>query len=91
MTEKFRVGIITVAEVNAVDWVDATHIAEGAITYAIQQVDSGDDNFAQIRWRHYNGHDYEATIVTGPTELNVAGRVGQFKLEVCQPTPNEGE
>lgn len=91
MTEKFRVGVVTILEVEAVDWTDATHVAEGAVKHALRSVDAGDVKPGPIivKWQHVNDHDYEATVVRSPAELGVAARNGYMYLEVQQPAKEE--
>lgn len=74
MTEKFRVAVVTVLDVEAADESDAANVAEGAVMHALQRVDatpSVADPYT-VEWAHVNGHEYSATVTHLPRELKRA-------------------
>lgn len=72
MSEKFRVAVVTVWELDAVDHIDATNKAEGAVEHAIRLANvASDGENPHVRWRRY-GNLHEATLVSPPSEVNVA-------------------
>lgn len=89
---KFRVGVVTILEVDAVDLRDATNVAEAAVQRALIGADSNNSRIqpVQIRWEHYNGHSYEATVTQMPVELSQAVASKYVNLGVDQPTREDG-
>lgn len=85
-TEKFRVGVVTIWEVDAVDAIDATGIAEGALSHMIHTLNtSGSRRSPVIEWQHSNGYEYRAALLRGPAEVGVALRNHYLDLSVHQP------
>ena len=90
--EKFRVAVVTVLEVDAVDWIDAAHVAEGAVKHALRHAAEPTDEqwlTHTVKWRHVNGHDYEARVARQPCEVGTAMYNGYMHLEVTQPAGEE--
>lgn len=88
---KFRVGVVTILEVDAVDFNDAANIAENAVGRALLAADANNDTIqpVQIRWQHYNHHFYEATVTQMPVELARVLLNQHVTLTVPQPTREE--
>lgn len=86
-TSRFRVGVVTIWEVDAVDERNAQRIAEGAVQFMVTDV-SGRERGVQpvVRWTHSNGLEYEATLLRGPAEVGVALRNQYLHVGVHQPT-----
>jgi hypothetical protein len=78
MTEelkKFRIGVVTVWEVEASDERDAARVAEGALQHFITALNTSDSRRnTVIEWEHTNGHTYAATLFRGPAEIGAAVR-----------------
>lgn len=90
MIEKFRVGVVTVLEVEATDWIDATHVAEGALRHAIStarnpHVPEAVTRQPVLSWVGRNQFVYDATVVRAPVELGCALRNGYAHVAVTQP------
>lgn len=89
-TSKFRVGIITVWEVEAADERDARRVAEGAVQFMVTDVTGHrKTGYPVVQWQHSNGHEYEATLLRGPAEVGAALRNQYMFLDVYQPTEND--
>jgi hypothetical protein len=86
--QKFRVGVVTVWEVNAVNWRDAVNIAEAGARRVIVEVSEPTDEkwpISTVKWQHPDGREYEARLVRWPREVSGALRDGYMFLEVHQP------
>jgi dihydroorotase-like cyclic amidohydrolase len=84
VTEKFRVGVVTVWEVEAVDRSDAIRKAEGAVMHAVRLASvapSGAD--PHVRWRWY-GNLHEASLVSAPLEVDTAFAGGLIRVSVSE-------
>lgn len=84
MTEKFRVAVVTIWEVDAVDKSDAFRKAEGAVDYAIRCVDQnppGTGDEPVLRWSRY-GNAHEATLLVPPLEVDTAVAAGHLHVKV---------
>lgn len=84
MSEKFRVAVVTIWEVDAVDKSDAFRKAEGAVEYAVRCVaqnplNNGDDPV--LRWSRY-GNMHEATLLVPPLEVDTAVAAGHLRVKV---------
>lgn len=87
--EKFRVGVVTIWEVEAVDFRDAANIAEGATQHAIvtarnPHIPAEVTTHPVINWVR-NGEVYEAVLRYMPLELNRSTGNGVITLGVAQP------
>lgn len=84
---KFRVGVVTIMEVDSGDFKDAANVAEAAVKRALLGADSNNSTIqpVQIRWQHYNHQRYEATVTQMPLELSRAVSNRHVSLGVEQP------
>lgn len=91
MTEKFRVGVVTILEVEGTNFSDAANVAESAVKRALLAADSNNSTIqpVQIRWEHYNRHFYEATVTQMPLELSRAASNQHVTLGVNQPVKED--
>lgn len=84
MTEKFRVAVVTIWEVDAADKSDAFRKAEGAVEYAVrcvaQNTPSSDDE-PLLRWSRY-GNTHEAKLLAPPLEVDTAMAAGHLRVKV---------
>jgi hypothetical protein len=89
MTEelrKFRVGVVTVWEVEANDERNARRVAEGAVQHMISELGVCERGTPPVvRWVHGNGLEYAVTLFRGPAEVGVALRNQYMHLDVHQP------
>lgn len=89
-TQKFRVAVVTIWEVESTDFRDAANVAEGAVRYVIDQMsESAPGDNPVVRWHHHNGHDYEATLVRLPLEVKGSLMLGTITIGVDQPSEDE--
>lgn len=86
--EKFRVGVVTIIEVDAVNFSDAANIAESAVKRGLLAVDVSNSKIKPLRieWQGYNHHTYSATVAQMPLELSRAVSNQHVSLGVNQPT-----
>lgn len=83
-SQRFRVAVVTVWEVEAVDRSDAFRKAEGAVEYAVRSVDQsppGHGHEPRLRWSRY-GNRHEATLVVPPLEVDTAVAAGHLRVRV---------
>lgn len=91
MPEKFRVGVVTILEVDAANFSDAANVAEAAVMRSLLAADTSNSKIKPItiRWEHYNRHFYEATVTQTPLELSRAVSNQHVNLGVEQPTKED--
>jgi hypothetical protein len=94
VTEKFRVGVVTILEVEAVDWTDAAAVAEGALKNAINEsrnphVPLEVTGQPVLNWVARNREVYDAIVVHAPVEISRALVNGYAHVAVQQPTNEE--
>lgn len=86
MSEKFRVAVLTILEVETSDRRNAENVAEAALKRAIREADVSNSKIKPMRLQAVNGSGevFEATVTRQPVELNAAIRNNDFRLGVEQ-------